>query len=87
MMQKIKRRRTLAIVCFHACDELIPENGIDPQFQIGNIVGDGVGRNDLDGITAGKQIERQLSRACLRARNDSCQCHTRVASAFTLPHG
>jgi len=74
-MQKIKRRRTPAMVCFHARHQLISENGIDPQFQIGNIVGDRVGRNNFDGITAGKQIERQFSRACLRARNDSCQCH------------
>ncbi len=75
MMDEFKRSRTLAIVRFHARDQLIPRSGLDPQFQIGDIVGDRVRRNDFDGVTAGKQIQRQLSRACVRARNDSCQCH------------
>ena len=74
-MYEFKRSRMLAIVRFHARDQLIAGTSVDPQFEIGNIVGDFVGRNDFDSIAAGKQIERQLSRARLRARNDSCQCH------------
>ena len=74
-MQKFKRSRTLAIVCLDRRGQPIPGTGIDSQFQIGDIVGDLVGRNDFDHVTAGKQIQRQLSRARMRARNDSCQCH------------
>src|SRR5579859_1288391 len=60
--------------------------GMDPQFQIGNIVENFVGRYDFDGVTAGNQIARQYSRAPIRARNDSCQRHTRVAPAFLVSH-
>ena len=61
IMQKFERSRTAAIVGFHARDQLIPRTGFNPQFQIGNVVGGRVGRNNFDGVTAGKQIERQLS--------------------------
>ena len=74
-MQEFKRRRVVAIVGFDARDQLIPGIGFDPQLQVRNIVGDGVGRNDFDGVTAGKQIQRQLSRAGVGARDDSCQYH------------
>ncbi|MBZ5657749.1 MAG: hypothetical protein LAO56_20995 [Acidobacteriia bacterium] len=52
-MHKFKRSRPLPIVCFHVRNQLISGTGVDPQFQIGNIVGDFVRSNDFDGITAG----------------------------------
>src|ERR1700732_70881 len=80
IMHKFKRRRTLAIVRFHARHQLISGILFDPQFQVGKVIGNRVRRNDFDRITTGNQIERQLSRTRLRASNDPCQCHkARVA--------
>jgi len=73
----------IAAVCLDAGRYLVSGTGVDAQFEISNVVGDGVGRNDFYGITAGKEIERQLSRARLRSRNDSCQGHNLCRGAQT----
>jgi hypothetical protein len=63
MMHKCKRSRSFAIVCFDVRNQLISATGVDPQFQVGNIVGNLVRSKNFDGITADKQIQRRLSRA------------------------
>jgi hypothetical protein len=55
--------RTSGFAGLDVRNQLISATGVDPLFQIGNIVGNLVRSNNFDGITADKQIQRQLSRA------------------------
>ncbi len=43
MVDKIKRRGMIAAVCLDAGGYLVSGTGVDAQFKIGKVVGDGVG--------------------------------------------
>jgi len=83
-MNKFKRLRARAMARLHGCDQPITGIFFDAQFQIGEVVGESVGRNNFDGVTAGEQVHRQLSRADLRSCDDSGQWHKIVLPRRSL---
>ena len=62
-MHEFQRLRLPAVVRFNIRDQSIFGTGLDPQFQVGRIVGHFVRSDDFHGITAGNQRQRELSRA------------------------
>src|SRR5258708_6018532 len=82
-MHKFKRSRTPAIVRFHARHQLIPGILFDPQFQVSQVIGNRVWRDNFYRVPATKQIQRQLLRTWIRAGDYSCQCHKARVALFS----
>src|SRR5258706_85488 len=78
-----QRSRPAAIVRFHARHQLISGILFDPQFQVSQVIGDRVWRDNFYRVPATKQIQRQLSRTWIRAGDYSCQCHKARVALFS----